>query len=65
MRHVTITIQDSSTWVRTRVQTWSEQIHLTHYTYSHDGEQETEAPSFSKEGAQTLANLLWMLTEQR
>lgn len=62
-RHITITIQDSGTCIRTRIQTFDNQIHLTHYTYTFQDEKETEAPSYTIEGAQTLAQILNMLAQ--
>lgn len=64
VKHTTITVQDSDTGTRARCQAWDSQIHLTFYNYSTDGETETEAPSFSPDGARSLAKLLNLLAEE-
>ena len=45
-------------------QAWGGQVHLTFYTHSKDGDTETEAPSFSPDGARSLAKLLNLLAEE-
>ena len=57
-RHITVTVQDDSTKVRVRCETWDRQIHLTFGTYTGKDERGNSAPSFSAEGLHAFLAVL-------
>lgn len=60
---ITITVQDAGAGIRVRCEAWEGKVHLTFLEYGSMSENECAEPSFTPEGARSLAAVLAHLAE--